>query len=203
MKLHKPSFAVCRRALRAAVPAAAFLLAAAAAFASEEGAHHGGGIPWGDIAKQAINLAILAGVLVYFLRKPVSSFLQDRSEMMRKSIDEAAVARDEAPKKLEAIDTRMAQLSEEVAKLNSRMDSEAAAEAKALRETVDAEIERIRVQAEFSGEQEVKKARAELQQEASVLAARAAEELVRKSLSPQDQERLVKENIEKIEGIVR
>ena len=49
----------------------------------------------------------------------------------------------------------------------------------------------------------MKKARAELQQEASVLAAQAAEELVRKSLSPQDQERLVKENIDKIEGIVR
>mgnify|MGYP007049896546 CR=1 FL=1 len=32
---------------------------------------------------------------------------------------------------------------------------------------------------------------------------RQAEELVRKSLSPEDQARLVRENIEKIEGIVR
>ncbi len=193
-----------RAALRAFLPAAGGLLAAAAAFASGEGgAHGGGGIPWGEIAKQAINFAILVGVLVYFLRKPLSSFLKERAELMRKSIDDAANARAEAARKLEAVDARMAKLSDEIAALNARMDAESAAEAKALRETVSSEIERIRKQAEFTGEQEVKKARAELQKEASALSARAAEELVRKSLSPEDQARLVKENIEKIEGIVR
>jgi F0F1-type ATP synthase membrane subunit b/b' len=97
----------------------------------------------------------------------------------------------------------MAKLSEEVAQLNAKMNSEAAAEAQALKESVSAEIARIQAQAAFTGEQEVKKARQELQQEASALCAKAAEELVRKSLSPADQERLVKENIEKIEGIVQ
>jgi F-type H+-transporting ATPase subunit b len=193
-----------RASLRAFLPAAGVLLSAAAAFASGEGeAHGGGGVPWGEIAKQAINFAILVGVLVYFLRKPLSSFLKERAELMRKSIDDAANARAEAARRLEAVDARMAKLSDEIAALNARMDAEAAAEANSLRETVSGEIERIRKQAEFTGEQEVKKARAELQQEASALCAKAAEELVRKSLSPEDQARLVKENIEKIEGIVR
>jgi F-type H+-transporting ATPase subunit b len=87
--------------------------------------------------------------------------------------------------------------------MNSRMDADAAVEAKALHDTVTAEIDRIRKQAEFTGEQEVKKARQELQQEASLLCAMAAEELVRKTLSPEDQDRLVRENTDKIEGIVR
>ncbi|MGE5284167.1 MAG: hypothetical protein ACM3OG_04280 [Actinomycetota bacterium] len=194
-----------RRALRVAGPLAAYLCAAVAAFAAEEGtAHPGGGvhIPWGEIVKQAINFLILAGVLVYFLRKPLSSFLKERSELLRKAIDDAAKARGEAAEKLAAIEARTANLADEIAGMNAKMDVEAAAEARRLQETAAAEISRIRAQSEFTGEQEVKKAREELRREASLLTARAAEELVRKTLSPEDQERLVRENLEKIEGIV-
>jgi len=193
------------RAVRVVAPFAASLCAAAVAFAAEEsGAHPGGGVhvPWGEILKQAINFLILAGVLVYFLRKPLSSFLKERSELLRKAIDDAAKARAEAAEKLAAIETRTAKLADEIAGMNAKMDVEAAAEARRLQETVAVEISRIRTQSEFTGEQEVKKAREELRREASVLTARAAEELVRRTLSPEDQERLVRENIEKIEGIV-
>lgn len=202
MKPFRESSAVLA-ALRFLLPAAGILVSSAAFAAGQGVAQGGGGVPWGEIAKQAINLSILVGVLVYFLRKPLSSYLKERSELTRKSFDDAANARAEAARRLEAVDARMAKLSEEIAALNARMDAETAAEAKALRETVSAEIDRIRKQAEFTGEQEVKKARAELQQEVSALCAKAAEELVRKSLSPEDQARLVGENIEKIEGIVR
>jgi F-type H+-transporting ATPase subunit b len=181
------------------------LCAAAVAFAAEEGgARHGGGvhIPWGDIVKQAINFLILAGVLVYFLRKPFSSFLKERSELLRKAIDDAAKARAEAAEKLAAIETRTAKLTDEIAGMNAKMDVEAAAEGRRLQETAAVEISRIRAQSEFTGEQEVKKAREELRREASLLTAHAAEELVRKTLSPEDQERLLRENLEKIERIV-
>jgi F-type H+-transporting ATPase subunit b len=190
----------CRRAATVLLP----LCAAAAAYAAEEGgAHGGGGIPWGEILKQAVNFAILAGVLGYFLRKPLSSFLKERSELLRKSIEDAAKARGDAAEKLAAVETRLSGLSAEVARMNARMDAEAKAEAELIQKTYAAEIAGIRAQAEFTGQQEVKKAREELRREASDLAARAAEELVRKTLSPEDQERLVRENIQKIEGIVR
>jgi F-type H+-transporting ATPase subunit b len=190
----------CRRAATVLLP----LCAAAAAYAAEEGgAHGGGGIPWGEILKQAVNFAILAGVLGYFLRKPLSSFLKERSELLRKSIEDAAKARGDAAEKLAAVETRLSGLSAEVARMNARMDAEAKAEAELIQKTYAAEIAGIRAQAEFTGQQEVKKAREELRREASELATRAAEELVRKTLSPEDQERLVRENIQKIEGIVR
>jgi F-type H+-transporting ATPase subunit b len=190
------------RALRVAAPLVVSLCAAAVAFAAEEsGAHQGGGvhIPWGEIIKQAINFLLLAGVLVYFLRKPLSSFLK---ELLRKAIADAANARAEAAEKLAAIEARTAKLADEIAGMNAKMDVEAAAEGRRLQETAAAEISRIRAQSEFTGEQEVKKAREELRREASLLSARAAEEIVRKTLSPEDQERLVRENLEKIEGIV-
>jgi len=191
------------RGLRAVAALGAVLCTAAVALAAEEGGAHGGvGIPWGEVIKQAINFGILAGVLVYFLRKPLSSFLKERSELLRKSIDDAAKARAEAAEKLSSIETRTANLADEIARMSAKMDSEAAAEAQRLQETATVEISRIRAQSEFTGEQEVKKAREELRREASLLSALAAEEIVRKTLSPEDQERLVRENLEKIEGIV-
>jgi F-type H+-transporting ATPase subunit b len=184
--------------------AAPSLFAAVAVAAEEGGAHHGAvGIPWGEIVKQAINFAILAGVLVYFLRKPVSNFLAERSELLRKGIEDAAMARADAAEKLSAVLVRVAKLSDEIAQMNAKLDAEANVEAEQIRKTYAAEIDGIRAQAEFLGQQEVKKAREELRREASELATRAAEELVRKTISPEDQERLVRENIEKIEGIVR
>ena len=201
MNIFKSSFCRHRRALRIIMLLpVVFLLTATIAIASADSGSHG--IPWGDIVKQTINLGILVGVLVYFVRKPLSSFMKERSEQMQKSIEDASAARAEAMEKLEKMNARMALLSEEIAKLNARMESESAAEAQVLRDTATAEIGRIRAQAEFSGEQELKKALVELRQEASVLVSEAAEEIVRKSLSAQDQERLVGENIEKIERIV-
>lgn len=182
---------------------AAFLVFAAAASASEAAAGQPAGIPWGDILKQAVNFAILAGALVYFLRKPISSFLKERSEMLRKSIDDAASAREEAAAKLSAIETRMARLSDEVTGMNRKMDAEAKEEAHRFRDAAQAEIERIRVQTQVAADQEVKKARLELRREAAALATAAAEEIVRKTMTPEDRERLVRENIEKIGEVVR
>jgi len=181
----------------------AFLAAATAAAASEGAAGHGGGIPWGDILKQAVNFAILAGALVYFLKKPISSFLKDRSEQLRKSIEDAARAREEAASRLSAIESRMGRLQDEIAGMNMKMGDEAEVEAQRIRATAQAEIERVRIQAQFAAGQEVKKAREELRKEAAELATATAEEIVKKAMTPEDQERLVRENVEKIREIVR
>lgn len=185
------------------LPSIAFLLVASASAAAESAAGHPAGIPWGDIVKQLVNFAILVGVLVYFLRKPLSSFLKERSEMMRKSIEDASRAREEAAAKLSVIETRMAGLAGEIADLNRKMDAEAEEESLRIREAAQSEIERVRIQAQFAADQEVKKAKDELRREAAALATAAAEEIVRKAMTPGDQERLVRENLEKIREVMR
>lgn len=160
-------------------------------------------IPWWDLFKQVVNFAILAGVLVYFLKKPLAAFLKERSETLRKSIEDAARAREEAAAKLSAVEARVARLAEEIEGMNRKMDAEAAEEASRIRETAEAEIERVRTQARFAAGQEVKKAREALRREAAGLSIEAAEEIVRKTITPEDQERLVRENVEKIGEIVR
>lgn len=180
----------------------ALLAVSAAAVAAEEAGVHAG-IPWWEIFKQAVNFGILVGVLVYFLKKPVGAFLKERTELLRKSIDEAARARESAAEKLAAIEARMARLSEEIAEMNAKMEAEADEETRRICEAARAEIDRLHAQVQFTADQEVKKARLELRREAADLSARAAEEIVAKTITPEDQERLVGENIDKIRGIVR
>ena len=175
----------------------------ALAAASGEAAGHDAGIPWTDLLKQAVNFAILAGALVYFLKKPISSFLKERSEQLRASIEGAARAREEAAAKLSDIERRMAGLSDEIAGMNRKMEAEAEEEARRIREAAEVEIGRVRTQAQFAAEQEVKKARLELRKEAAGLAIGAAEEIVKKAITPEDQERLARENIEKIREIAQ
>ena len=176
----------------------------AVALAAAEGEAAGGAaVPWWEIFKQAVNVGILVAVLVYFLKKPLSSYLKERSELLRKSIEDAAKARAEAAEKLSAIQARMVSLSGEIEEMNRRMESEAGDEAKRLRDTAQAEIARVREQARFAADQEVKKAREELRREAADLSTAAAEEIVRKSVTPDDQERIVRENIDKIKEVLR
>src|SRR5512134_436507 len=179
----------------------AVLAVAVAAGASEEAAGHAVGIPWTDLLKQVVNFAILVGALVYFLKKPISSFLSDRSEQLRKSIEDSARAREEAAAKLSDIEKRMAGLPDAIAALNRKMEAEGQEEARRIREAAEAEIERVWTQARFAAEQEVKKARQELRREAAGLAIAAAEEIVTKSITAEDRERLARENIEKIREI--
>jgi F-type H+-transporting ATPase subunit b len=179
-----------------------FLATAGSAAAAQEAGGQAG-IPWGEIFKQAVNFGILVGVLVYFLRKPVSAYLKERSELLAKSIEEAAQAKTSAMERLAAIEARMARLSEEIAEMNRKMETEADAEAKRLGEAAQAEIERLHLQVKFAAEQEVKKAKAELRREASELSARAAGEIVSKTITPEDQDRMMRENIEGIREVVK
>ncbi len=189
---------------RACVLALLLVAVPVAALAAGEGEAAGGvAIPWWEIFKQAVNVGILVVVLVYFLKKPLSSYLKERSELLRKSIDDAAKARAEAAEKLSAIQARMASLPGEIEALNRRMESEAGDEAKRLHEAALAEIARLREQARFAADQEVKKAREELRREAADLSAAAAEDIVKKSVTPDDQERIVRENIDKIKEVLR
>ena len=179
-----------------------FLFSPTAALAAAE-AGGAAGIPWWEIFKQVVNFGILVGVLVYFLRKPVGAYLKERTEMLRKSIDDAARARASAAEKLLEIELRMDSLSKEIAEMSRKMDTEVEEETRRMREAAQAEIGRLHAQVQFAAEQEVKNARLELRKEAAELSARTAEEIVSKTITKGDQERMVRENIDRIREIVR
>jgi F-type H+-transporting ATPase subunit b len=179
-----------------------FLSTAAAAFA----ASHGGGeqttgLPWGEILKQAVNFGILIGVLVYFLRKPLSNLLKERRELLIKSMEEAREASEEARKNLEKMEKKLTSLEDEVKILNRSMEEDAEKEAERKRSLTVKEIERIKEQAAFAAEQELKKAKQELRKEAAELSVKTAAEIISNSINEEDQKRFIKENIEKIKEV--
>ncbi|NIM02090.1 MAG: hypothetical protein GTO33_14780 [Acidobacteria bacterium] len=122
--------------------------------------------------------------------------------MLKKSIDEATRAREDAAAKLSLIEDRVARLTGEIADMNRKMDAEADEETRRVREAAKEEIARLHAQVQFAADQEMKKARAELRREAAELSAQAAREIVAKTITPEDQERIVRENIDRIREIV-
>jgi len=167
-------------------------------FAETHGSPHGGGFPWEEIVKQAINFGILVAALVFFLRKPLSKFLKERRELLIQSMEEAKRANEEAKEKLAGVEEKLSAIEGEIGKINESMDKEIESEIGRIKDLTSGEIERIKEQASFAAEQELKIARQELRQEAADLSVETAKEIIARSVDSEDQKRFVRESVEKL-----
>ena len=157
----------------------------------------GGGIS-GEVFWQIISFILLAILLVRFLKKPVLSFLGQRQEQIKNSLDQAARKETESQAQLEAWEKKIKALSEEIADLKKKISQEGEMERKKILEHALEEGDRIRKQALIVAEQEVKKARAALKKEMVDLSLEFAEKILREVTDSKDQERLVKDFIGKM-----
>jgi len=179
--------------VRRAAAALALLLAPAAALASggEEG---GGGHFW-----EWLNLLLMAGVLVYFARKPVSAFLGERRARIERDLQGAEQVLRDAEGRLAEWRDRAARLEGDVAEIK-RVAREAAqqdgarivAEARAV-------AERIRRDAASAVEREGARARERLRHETAERAVAAAERVLREKIQAADEGRLFDEFVERVE----
>lgn len=169
------------------VAALALLLAPTLARAAggEEG---GGGHGW-----EWFNLVLMLGVLVYFARKPVSSFLAERRSGIERDLQSAEQLLRDAETRLGEWRARAARLEEDVVDIK-RVAQEAAQEESA-RIVADARAvaERIRRDAVSVVERETQRARERLRQETAERAVSAAEKLLREKIQPTDSDRLFDE----------
>ncbi|MFH1757365.1 MAG: F0F1 ATP synthase subunit B [Pseudomonadota bacterium] len=152
----------------------------------------------GEVFWQIISFVLLSILLAQVLKKPVRSFLGQRQEEIKNSIEQAARKETESQSQLEAWERKLSVLSQEVVDLHQRISQEGEAERKRIIEHATEEGERIRKQALGVAEQEVKKARAALKKDMVDLSLEFAEKLLQETTQPQDQERLVKEFIGKM-----
>src|SRR5262245_3477600 len=72
---------------------------------AEQGAHHDAG--WMPTIWKAANFAILVGALVYFLRAPVTGYLNERIAKVREDIVTAKQTRETAERQLADIDAKL------------------------------------------------------------------------------------------------
>jgi F-type H+-transporting ATPase subunit b len=157
----------------------------------------GGGIS-GEVFWQIISFVLLVILLAHFLKKPIRSFLGQRQEEIKNSLEQATRKETKSQTQLEAWERKLGVLSQEIVDLHQRISQEGEAERKRILEHAIEEGDRIRKQALVVAEQEVKKARAALKKEMVDLSLELAEKLLQEATQPKDQERLVKEFIGKM-----
>ncbi len=184
-------------------------LAPFTAFAAEEsheGAHASGHDAAADAAHMKeftyewVNVFILAAVLVYFARKPVSEFLAARRSTIAKNIASAEQLLKDAERKLAEWNEKATRLEGDVASILDSTRKSAAAEKASILADAEATAARIRQSATGVVERELRTARVALRKEAAELAVTLAGSLLREHTTDADRNRLVDEFIAKIES---
>ncbi|HEU5394368.1 MAG TPA: F0F1 ATP synthase subunit B [Candidatus Methylomirabilis sp.] len=175
------------------------LLAAAAA---EGVAEHKPGIINIDktLLLQLVNFLILVAILYKFLFKPLTAFMAQRADGIRRSLSEAEEARQAAARTMEEYSARLVAAQKESEAVRARMEQEVAGERQRLLKESREEATRLLEAARVQIAQEVKKAKAALREEAASLSVAAAEKLLGRTLTEADHRRLVEQAIRDVGG---
>ncbi len=184
------------------IPAAALVLAPSIVFAAGGGGGHAmtmDQILW-DLGIKVLNTAILGFFAFKFLSKPLSQFVENRSDKVKEDIRAAQSAQREAEERLKAFQEKTSDIDAEIEELRKQTISEIDKEQKILLEEAHKAAEHIRSHVGDTIQQEVAKARAELHLEAVRLASELAEERVRKNINADDQGKLVSGYLKEMEA---
>jgi F-type H+-transporting ATPase subunit b len=165
----------------------------------EAASSQGGESPWKTIAR-LFNFAILASVLVYFLRSPFVTFLRDRAAACRADLLNAAELRRKAALDIAEIDRRIAALPGEVDALRARGIGEVEAEEARIRQAAESERARLVEQARRQIDLQLRVAKQELIVHAANLAVEIATRRLQQTIREDDQLRLVERYLSQVAG---
>ena len=149
------------------------------------------------------NLLLFAGLMFYFLRRPILGSFRGRQESIRSELMRAEEERAAAVAKLEEVEGRLARLDAEVETIRANAQREAAEERARVESATEEEMRKIREQARREIESASKAARAELRAYAAEQSIRLAEEMIRREIRPEDDAHLVREYVEELGGVGR
>jgi len=187
-----------KRLLIPAATVALLLLVAMPALASGGEGHADGGKLLIDFLWRLLNFAVLAGLLAFFVNKPIRNGLSGRRESIAKAIEEAEAARKGAEAKFAEYDAKLDRAEAEIDAIAAELKREGEQERDRIIAQAKEVAEKIRKEAEQSASLEIARAQAELRAEAARLAVSLAEELLTKGFTEQDQSRLLDEYMKKV-----
>jgi F-type H+-transporting ATPase subunit b len=96
----------------------------------------------------AFNFAIIALVILWFMKSSLPGYFRSRNEAIARGIDEARAASADAQRRLTDIEQRLAKMDGEVAQIRASAESESAAEEARIRAAAETDVKRILEQAE-------------------------------------------------------
>src|SRR5215813_12496368 len=169
--------------------ALAVLLLASPVLAAEGGGHEGGLINIDrSLLIQAINFAVLLFILWKLLYKPLVAKMTERTEAIKKSLEEAHAAQ---------IQASLA----EAQQIRATAMKEAGEEQRRLVEAARAEAAKLVESAKAEMDQDIRRARQQLRQEVGDLAVQIAERLIKKSLRDEDHHRIIQDALNRVDRV--
>ncbi len=163
--------------------------AARVAIDAAEGAEHADS--WMPVIAKTFNLAILIGVLTYFLRPYAVTYLRTRGETIRKGLVDAAALRVDADARLAEVRARLTTLPGELSALRQQGTDELAAERVRLAEATKVARERVVAQTRREIEMQARVAHRNLIEHTAELSVAVAKARIAREMTAADQSRLV------------
>jgi F-type H+-transporting ATPase subunit b len=182
--------------------ALAVLVLVSPALAAEGGGHEGGLINLDkSLIIQMINFLVLLFILWKLLYKPLVAKMEERTQAIRKSLEEAQAARADAERQRQEHAAQIQAALGEAQAIRATALKEAADEQRRLVEAARAEAGRLVQTAKAEMEQDIRRARQQLRQEVGDLAVQIAERLIKKSLRDEDHHRIVQEALSRVDRV--
>lgn len=178
------------------------LVFAVPVLAAEEAGHEGGLINLDkSLLIQAINFAILLFILWKLLYKPLVAKMNERTEAIKKSLEEAQAARAETERQRQQHAAQIQASLAEAQQIRATAMKEASEEQRRLVEAARAEAAKLVESAKAEMDQDIRRARQQLRQEVGDLAVQIAERLIRKNLSGDDHHRIIQEALTRVDRV--
>lgn len=165
----------------------------------EHGAVHEPEWDYTRLSGQLLNFAIWAALLIYVIRTRVPGYLAGRKAALVEGLEEARRMKDEAERKVDEYTARIDNLDAELDRMRAEMREGGLAERNRIVEDAALRAEKMRAEAKFLIQQQMKTLREELTREAIEAAIGAAEKILREKAAAPDQERLATEYLGHLE----
>jgi F-type H+-transporting ATPase subunit b len=155
---------------------------------------------WKEYMWKIFNFVLLIVVLFKFAKKPLANFLQKRTELIEKTLNEAKEAKEAALKALHEVEGRLKTKDAEIEAILAAAKKSGEQE----RDRIIAESSRLKdkilEQAKTNIDFELKHAKEVIKAEAVELAMELAEKKLKDKLTKDEQERLLDDSLVKIGG---
>lgn len=172
-------------------------LTAGAAWAASGGDAGSGGLSSTDWYR-VMNFVVLAGALVFLLRKPIPRALKSRVQGIQNQLNDLEARKAEAEKRLAECNQKLGELEKEAGRIMSDYIRQGQdAKVRILKEAESA-AEKIQAQARRNIEHEFEQTKARLQREIFEQSLAKAEALLRQNVTADDQSQLVEDYLQKV-----
>jgi F-type H+-transporting ATPase subunit b len=180
------------------LPLALMIIMSGLAYASGGEGHADSGVLLKDFLYRVFNFAIVVGILVYFLAKPLKKGLAGRRDDIAAALAESEQVKLAAEAKFAEYDQKLATANAEIAEISTAIRREGELEKEKIIASAREMAVKIEQEAEKAAALEIAKARKELQTEAVRLSVELAEELLKTNFTSEDDTRLIDEYMQKV-----